>query len=94
MTTIRPTGVPGTGLGAGVIDPVAVGGILGANMAGFMQTFGQIVNGEAAPELTDPEQIAYFSLAPELLADQVVFAIDQPWGVSISDLTVRASEDD
>ena len=29
----------------------------------------------------------------KLLADQIVFAIDQPWGVSISDLTVRASGD-
>jgi NADP-dependent 3-hydroxy acid dehydrogenase YdfG len=93
VTTIRPTGVPGTGLGAGVINPGAVGGILGANMAGFMQTFAEIVNGEARPGLTDPEQIEYFSLAPEILADQIVFAIDQPWGVSISDLTVRASGD-
>ena len=33
------------------------------------------------------------ALSPELLADQIVFAIDQPWGVSISDLTVRASGD-
>ncbi len=93
VTTIRPTGVPGTGLGAGVINPGAVGGILGANMPGFMQTFAQIMTGDAKPELTDPESIAYFSLAPDILADQIVFAIDQPWGVSISDLTVRASGD-
>ena len=33
------------------------------------------------------------SLAPELLADQIVHTIDQPWGVSISDVTVRASGD-
>ena len=44
-------------------------------------------------ELTDPESMRYFALAPEILADQIVFAIDQPWGVSISDLTVRASGD-
>jgi NADP-dependent 3-hydroxy acid dehydrogenase YdfG len=93
VTTIRPTGVPGTGLGAGVLNPVAVGGILGAGMDDFMQTFARIVSGEAPAELTDPEAIAYFSLAPEILADQIVFAIDQPWGVSISDLTVRASGD-
>ena len=41
----------------------------------------------------DPDQIQYFALAPELLADQIVYAIDQPWGVSISDVTVRASGD-
>lgn len=93
VTTIRPTGVPGTGLGAGVLNPLAVGGILGGGMEGFMQTFAKIVGGDAPAGLTDPEAIEYFSLAPEILADQIVFAIDQPWGVSIGDLTVRASGD-
>ncbi len=93
VTTIRPTGVPGTGLGAGVLNPDAIGGILGGQTESFVQTLTQTMTGEARPELTDPEQIAYYSLAPEILADQVVFAIDQPWGVSISDLTVRASGD-
>ena len=31
--------------------------------------------------------------APEELAAQVVYVIDQPWGISISDITVRASGD-
>lgn len=93
VTTIRPTGVPMTGLGAGVINPAAVGGILGKNEASFMQTLGQLMGESPPPELTDPESIDYFALSPELLAEQIVFAIDQPWGVSISDLTVRASGD-
>jgi NADP-dependent 3-hydroxy acid dehydrogenase YdfG len=93
VTTIRPTGVPGTGLGAGVINPAALNGILGANAAGFMQKIGAVFGENPPAELTDPEQIGYFALAPELLADQIVFAINQPWGVSISDLTVRASGD-
>ena len=93
VTTIRPTGVPGTALGEGVVNPAAIGGILGAGLPGFMEKMGQVF-GEAPPEeLTDPERIGYFALSPELLADQIVFAIDQPWGVSISDLTVRASGD-
>jgi hypothetical protein len=37
------------------------------------------------------DNVEYFMLAPELLADQIIYAIDQPWGVSISDLTVRSS---
>jgi len=93
VTTIRPTGVPGTGLGAGVINPAALGGILGKHEARFMQTLGEMMGGAAVPELSAPGRIEYFSLSPELLADQIVFAIDQPWGVSISDLTVRASGD-
>ncbi len=93
VTTIRPTGVPTTGLGAGVINPAAVGGILGAKEASFMETMGTFL-GENPPEsLTDPESMEYFALSPEILADQIVFAINQPWGVSISDLTVRASGD-
>ena len=93
VTTIRPTGVPTTGLGAGVINPAAIGGILGANMNEFMETMGALFGDDPPAGLTDPEGIEYFALSPELLADQIVFAINQPWGVSISDLTVRASGD-
>lgn len=93
VTTIRPTGVPMTGLGAGVINGAAVGGILGKHEASFMQTIGQLLGENPPPELTDPDSMGYFALSPDLLADQIVFAIDQPWGVSISDLTVRASGD-
>ncbi len=35
--------------------------------------------------------IAYWGISPEELAEQVIYAIDQPWGVVISDITVRAS---
>ena len=37
------------------------------------------------------ESIRYWAIQPEELARQILYAIDQPWGVSISDLTVRAS---
>jgi len=93
VTTIRPTGVPGTALGDGVINPMALGGILGAGMEDFMQKVGAMASGDAAAELSSSDNIEYFALEPELLADQIVYAIDQPWGVSISDLTVRASGD-
>jgi len=93
VTTIRPTGVPGTGLGAGVINQNALMGILGANTAQALETMMSVLGENPPPELTDPERMSYFALAPELLADQIVFAIDQPWGVSISDLTVRAAGD-
>lgn len=93
VTTIRPTGVPGTGLGAGVINPKSLTGILGANEASVMQNLVAVMSENPPPELTDPDDMGYCALSPELLADQIVYAIDQPWGVSISDLTVRASAD-
>jgi len=93
VTTIRPTGVPTTGLGAGVINPDAIRGVLGAGHGAFLEKMGAMFGENPPPELMDPEGIEYFALSPDLLADQIVFAIDQPWGVSISDLTVRASGD-
>ncbi|HIG69955.1 MAG: SDR family oxidoreductase [Myxococcales bacterium] len=93
VTTIRPTGVPGTGLADGIVNPAALQGVLGAGVDKFMATIGRVFSDDPPPELIDPDRIEYFALSPELLADQIVFAIDQPWGVSISDLTVRASGD-
>ena len=93
VTTIRPTGVPTTALGDGIINPAALGGILGAGMPNFMEKMGEVFGEHPPPELTDPDQISYFALSPDLLADQIIFVIDQPWGVSISDITVRASGD-
>lgn len=93
VTTIRPTGVPTTGLGAGVINPAAVGGVLGRNEAEFMAMIPALFGEHPPAELVDPDRISYAALSPELLADQIVYAIDQPWGVSISDITVRASGD-
>jgi NADP-dependent 3-hydroxy acid dehydrogenase YdfG len=93
VTTIRPTGVPGTGLGGGVINPKALAGILGANEATVMENLIAAMGENPPAALTDPESMAYCALSPELLADQIVYAIDQPWGVSIGDITVRASGD-
>ena len=93
VTTVRPTGVPGTGLGAGVINPDALSGILGGDTDGFMAKMGAVFGEDPPATLTDPDQIGYFALAPDRLAEQVVYAIDQPWGISISDITVRASGD-
>ncbi len=93
VTTIRPTGVPGTGLGAGIVNPEAIGGILGAATPEYLGQVMALGAGEGSPEQSDPDRIEYLMLDPELLADQIVHTIDQPWGVSISDVTVRASGD-
>ncbi len=93
VTTIRPTGVPGTGLGAGVLNVEAVKGVLGSNADDYFVKLGQVFGEDPPAELVDPEQIGFYAMSPEILADQIVFTINQPWGVSISDLTVRASGD-
>ena len=93
VTIVKPTGVPTTGLGTTVINQAAVVGILGQNMSEFMEMFGQMAEGRLPAEQLDPGHIGYPSLAPEFIADAIVHAIDQPWGVSIGDVTVRATGD-
>jgi NADP-dependent 3-hydroxy acid dehydrogenase YdfG len=93
VTTIRPTGVPATGLSGGIVNPEAVVGILGQNVLTFGERMEAYAAGQLPAEETDREHIRYYVLAPEEIAEQIVHVIDQPWGVSISDVTVRASGD-
>ncbi|MFP6807327.1 MAG: SDR family oxidoreductase [Pseudomonadales bacterium] len=93
VTTIKPTGVPATGLGAGIINGEAVIGILGQNGPVYMQSMQAQLSGELPPEQIDVENIEYYALEPEYLADQIIYTMNQPWGVAISDVTVRAAGD-
>jgi len=92
VSVIKPTGVIATGLADTVVNKAAGAPIVGHNMAEFYADYGRMM-GDAPGDLTDPEAIGYGFLAPEHIADAIVHVIDQPWGVSISDVTVRASGD-
>ena len=93
VTTIKPTGVPGTGLSGSVINPAAIVGILGQNTPEFMAMSAELEAGTFPTERLDPQNIDYASLAPEHIADAVIHAINQPWGVSLGEITVRAAGD-
>lgn len=93
VTTIRPTGVPATGLSGTIVNQTASVGILGQNTGEFMEMVGQMAEGTFPAEQLDPANIDYASLAPEHIADGIVHAINQPWGVSIGEMTIRASGD-
>jgi NADP-dependent 3-hydroxy acid dehydrogenase YdfG len=93
VTLIKPSGVRATGLSATVVNGRAVAGIAGHNINEFMQSIEQTRAGTAPAEWADPEHIEYASLEPEYIADAIVHAVNQPWGVAISDITVRAAGD-
>lgn len=93
VTTIRPTGVPATGLGGGIVNPEAISGLLGQHTASYMSKFEAAEAGQLPAEMLSVNEIEYFALDPASLADQIVYAINQPWGVAITDMTVRASGD-
>ncbi|HEX7876235.1 MAG TPA: SDR family oxidoreductase [Sphingobium sp.] len=91
VTLVKPTGVPTTGIGQTVVNTAGSVGIVGQNAADFRRLALQAMAGELAPEQGDPESIDYFSLQADEIADAVLYAIDQPLGVTVSDITVRAT---
>lgn len=90
ITVIKPTGVMATGLMGTVVNPAAGAGLIGHNTAAFYEDFGKLQSGEPG-DLVNEDSTAYAFLTPEHIADAIVHTIDQPWGVAISDVTVRAA---
>ncbi|HMG43092.1 MAG TPA: SDR family oxidoreductase [Acidimicrobiales bacterium] len=94
VSVVRPTGVPKTGLGASVVNPAAVVGIFGQHASTAMDNMMKYITGELPPELTDADSPRLWSLEPEHIADNIVHVMNQPWGISISDITIRATGED
>eukprot|EP01041_Mallomonas_annulata_P022196 gene22196-42438_t len=85
----------GTGLGDGVVNQEAIVGITGQNTLRFGERVQRLVSGEGLrPEETDVDDVRYWAITPHDLVRQIVWAIDQPWGVTINDITVRATGED
>ncbi len=93
VTTVKPTGVAATNLGGSIINREAIVGIIGHHMPEYMELVDQMIAGTVPADKMDAERIDYVSLAPEHIADAVLHAIDQPLGVSIGEITVRATGD-
>jgi len=91
VTTVKPTGVLGTNLAGGVVNEMAIMELAGQHGAAFAENLGNYFSGAMRPEQTDPDSPAYWVITPAELADAVVAVIDQPWGVCVSDVTVRAT---
>lgn len=91
VTTVKPTGVLGTNLAGGVVNEAAVIGIVGQKGAQFLENAGNLQTGALRPEQLDVDSVEYWLITPDDLANAVVHVIDQPWGINISDVTVRAS---
>ena len=93
VTIVKPTGVPLTGLGAGVVNPEAIIGIVGHNGPEYLGAMGQLAAGKLDPQRLDPDGQNYVALDPGFIADQIIHAMNQPQGVSIGDVTIRAAGD-
>ncbi|TSD47153.1 SDR family oxidoreductase [Rhodococcus sp. KBS0724] len=94
VTTVKPTGVTGTNLASWIVNENAILGLTGQRAATFTENMGAATTDSLRPEQMDVDNIEYWLIKPDDLADAVVHVIDQPWGISISDITVRASGED
>jgi len=93
VTVVKPTGVPATGLGAGVINPEAVVGVLGQNAEEYGAVFAALAEGRLDDVDLDPGSVGYAVLDPQYVVDEILHTVDQPWGVSLGDITIRATGD-
>ena len=89
-TVLKPSAVPGTGLTNTFINPEAVVGGFGHNAMDYFSAFQEY---DARPDLQDSNNMAYLSLNPDELSDYIVFVINQPQGIQVSDITLRSSND-
>ena len=93
VTIVKPTGVLTTGLVGGIINAEAAAGITGHHGESHRAVMGEIMEGSAEASRTDPESSKYMSLDPNYVADQIIHAMNQPKGVSLGDITIRATGD-
>ena len=91
VTTVKPTGVFGTNLVGGIVNQTAIMDLAGQNGPQFAENLANLMSGSLRPEQTDVDSVQYWLITPDDLADAVVHVIDQPWGINLSDVTVRAS---
>lgn len=88
VTTIKPTGFMKTNLSSSVVDQMA----MMPAVAGPLEILSNWVEeAPLRPDFHDINSMTYNDPDPQVLADNIIYAMNQPWGVSIGDLTVRAS---
>lgn len=88
VTTIKPTGFMKTNLSSSVVDQMA----MMPAVAGPLEILSNWVEeAPLRPDFHDINSMTYNDPDPQVLADNIIYAINQPWGVCIGDLTVRAS---
>ncbi len=84
FSVIKPTSVADTGLVSTEVD-------YNASLSGVYGKLIDAFTGLGTPGRDDRENIHCFDFGPEVLADNIIYVMNQPWGVNISEITVRAS---
>jgi len=78
----------------GPAGPNYVCGKVGQNAQRFGESVTKWMEGSLPPEQGDMNHVRYWTLSPEDLTAQIMAVMNMPWGVNISDVTVRATGED
>ncbi|ADP82483.1 SDR family oxidoreductase [Pseudofrankia inefficax] len=94
VTIVRPSGVLGTNLFTEIIDFDAVSALAAHRAPALQEHIQQFAGGTLPTEMSDPENVRYWSLTAVQVAAEIVRLIDQPPGVAVTDITLRATGED
>ncbi|MCM3882051.1 SDR family oxidoreductase [Frankia sp. R82] len=94
VTVVRPSGVLGTNLGTTVVDATAAAPLAAHRIPSWREHITALSEGRLTAEQRDLDHAQYWTLSPGEVADAVVHVIDQPLGVAITELTLRATGED
>lgn len=90
VTTVKPTGFLRTNLSGTVVNPKAVMSVLTMPTEAAVNWFEEPA---LRPDFHDINSISYNDPDPQIIADNILYAINQPLGVDVGDITVRCSND-
>lgn len=93
VSIVNPTGVPDTDLLSTVVSDESDMQIYGTNREEFLRIDEEMRKGTADPAYSDRNSIKYMNLDADSLTDNIIYCINQPWGVLIDEITVRTSND-
>ncbi|OHV74349.1 SDR family oxidoreductase [Pseudofrankia sp. BMG5.36] len=94
VTIVRPSGVLGTNLFTEILDFNAVAALAAHRGPVLQEHIQQFAGGTLPTEMSDPHNARYWSLTAPQVAAEIVRLIDQPLGVAITDVTLRATGED
>ena len=90
VSCIKPTGVPSTELFGNIINMNAAGEMLGMKALEYV-SMSQEKPGR--PDLQDINEFSYLDCDADTMAENIVYLINQPKGISVSDITVRSTNE-
>lgn len=93
VSVVNPTGCPTTNLNSTVLDASGLEGICAQFLDEYVDFKERRDNGKLAPEESDPNSVRNWLITPEEVTDSIIYVINQPLGINIGEITVRATNE-